>query len=136
MPLPSGWKKKSPEESELLEDFTFLNVIVCPFDDDLNEVCPVEKKGSVSLIIKIICLRHLWKKLDTIYHLQKKDVECYPTYEITLSFGQGKKSKISNAFTPTKKTEFNYFHFPNLEAKKYYAGKCPVLNSLLLWLVY
>ena len=47
-------KKKSPEESELLEDFTFLNVIVCPFDDDLNEVCPVEKKGSVSLIIKII----------------------------------------------------------------------------------
>ena len=85
------------------------------------------KKKSVSLIIRIICWRHLWKKLDTIYHLQKR--RRIGLIQLTrLLYHLDKEIQRSQipTFTISIWTLSKKIEFLNLEAKKkYYAVKCP-----------
>ena len=66
-------ENKSPDVSELFEDFSF-NVIVCPFDDLWNKVRPVEKKISI-IDNQNYMLKTFMKEIRYYLPYPKKDVE-------------------------------------------------------------
>lgn len=135
MPLPSGWKKKNLTWVSFLRTFHLLMLLFVRLMTFIIRYVPLKK--SVSLIIKIICWRHLWKKLDTIYHLKKR--HRIGSIQLTrLLYHLDKEIQRSQMllqflFGPSQRK----LSFRILKQKKYYAVKCPQIttSTMTTWLL-